>query len=64
MSKLNKHFGSAINFSDNTWPKIFSVSAGDFVILPKDKYERLITALKGIKNSMNVHPNCIEDSER
>lgn len=69
MSKLNTQFGVAVtsDFSERTWtfemPKKFSVSAGEFAILPKDKYERLIQALKGIRNSMNVHPDCTEESE-
>ena len=41
----------------------FTFSAGVFAILPKENYEALITALKGIKNSMQAHPDCTAGSE-
>ncbi|WP_143960252.1 hypothetical protein [Litoribacter populi] len=35
----------------------------DFLIIPLEKYESLMKAVKGIRNSMNVHPDCVPDSE-
>lgn len=69
MSKLKTQFGTAItaDFEENTWTfemnENFNVTAGEFAILPKEKYETLLVALKGIRNSMNVHPDCEENSE-
>ena len=69
MSKLKTQFGTAItaDFEENTWTfemnENFNVTAGEFAILPKEKYEALLVALKGIRNSMNVHPDCEENSE-
>ena len=69
MSKLKTQFGTAVtaDFEENTWTfemdKNFKVTAGEFAILPKEKYDALLVALKGIRNSMNVHPDCEENSE-
>lgn len=69
MSKLKTQFGTAVtaDFEGNTWTfemdKNFKVTAGKFAILPKEKYDALLVALKGIRNSMNVHPDCEENSE-
>jgi len=55
------------DFEENTWTfemqEDFKVTAGEFAIIPKDKYDNLLTALKGIRNSMNVHPDCEPNSE-
>lgn len=69
MSKLKTQFGTAItaNFEENTWTfemrGEFNVSAGVFAIIPEEKYQKLLTALRGIRNSVNAHPDCEEDSE-
>jgi hypothetical protein len=69
MSKLKTQFGIALtaDFEENTWTfemsKDFKVTAGEFAILPKEKYDAILMALKGIRNSMNVHPDCEENSE-
>ena len=69
MSILKTQIGEALtaDFEENTWtfemPEDFIVTAGEFAIIPKDKYDDLITALKGIRNSMNCHPDCEENSE-
>lgn len=68
-SKLKTQIGNSLtgDFEKSTWtfemPEKFKLIAGEFAILPKDKYNRLLTALKGIRNSMNIHPDCEEDSE-
>ncbi|MDI6051385.1 hypothetical protein QLS31_16295 [Flavobacterium sp. XS2P24] len=69
MSKLKTQIGEALtsDFSENTWTfemqDNFSVTAGEFAILPKDKYERLLVAMKGIVNSMSAHPDYEPNSE-
>jgi hypothetical protein len=69
MSKLKTQFGKAVtaDFEENTWTfemdENFRVTAGEFAILPKEKYDALLVALKGIANSMNAHPDCEENSE-
>lgn len=69
MSILKTQFGkaSSADFEEQTWTfemkEGFKVTAGDFAIIPKQKYDFLLTALKGIRNSMNVHPDCEENSE-
>lgn len=69
MSKLKTQIGESLtgDFEENTWtfemPKDFKVTAGMFAIIPEDKFERLLTALKGIRNSMNAHPDCEPNSE-
>lgn len=69
MENLKTQFGTAVtaDFEENTWTfemdKNFKVIAGKFAILPKEKYDALLVALKGIRNSMNAHPDCEENSE-
>lgn len=69
MSKLKTQFGTALtaDFQENTWtflmPDNFKVSAGEFAILPKDKYNELLVALSRIKDSVSVHPDCVDNSE-
>lgn len=69
MSNLKTQFGDALgaDFGENTWTfemrGDFSISAGAFAIIPEEKYQKLLTALKGIRNSVNVHPDNEEDSE-
>lgn len=69
MSKLKTQFGDSVTAdgSKNTWTfemkGQFNVTAGAFAILPEEKYQKLLTALKGIRNSMNVHPDCEPNSE-
>ena len=41
----------------------FSVSAGNFAIVPKEVYQQMLNALFGIKNYMSAHPDCEPDSE-
>ena len=61
MSKLKTQFGTSVtaNFEENTWTfemdKDFKVIAGEFAILPKEKYEAILVDLKGMLNSMNIH---------
>lgn len=69
MRKIKTQFGKSVtgDFEEMTWtfemPEDFKLAAGEFAIVPKDKYDLLITAIKGIANSMNAHPDCTEDSE-
>lgn len=69
MSNLKTQFGkaSSADFEENVWTfkmsEGFKVSAGDFAIIPKEKFENILIALRGIINSMCVHPDCEEDSE-
>lgn len=68
-TKLKTQIGTAVtaDFEEKTWTfemeNNFSVTAGKFAILPIEKYDALLTTLKGIRNSMNIHPDCQEDSE-
>lgn len=69
MSKLKVQFGESLtcDFEENTWTlemdETFSISAGEFAIMPKEKYKKLITAMKGIVNSMSAHPDFEPNSE-
>lgn len=69
MSKLKTQFGTSAtaDFEENTWTfefeGDFNVTAGDFAIIPKEKFNRLLTALKGIRNSVTAHPDCEKHSE-
>lgn len=69
MENITTQFGESLmaDFEENTWtfelPEGFKVKAGSFAIVPEDQYEKLITALRGIRNSVNVHPDCEPDSE-
>lgn len=55
------------DFQENTWTfemkENFIITAGDFAVIPIRVLLELTTALKGIRNSMNVHPDCEPDSE-
>lgn len=69
MSKIKTQFGKSLtaDFQENTWTfemqKDYKVFAGYFAIVPKDDFLELLKAIKGISNSMNVHPDCTEYSE-
>lgn len=55
------------DFEEGTWTfepqEEFSVVAGTFAIMPEPQYEKLLTALRGIRNSMSAHPDYEPDSE-
>ena len=70
MSHLKTQFAKSLisDFQKNTWTfemkdKYFSVSAGNFAIVPEELYQQILTALVGIKNSMSAHSDCEPDSE-
>ena len=77
MTKLNAQFGLKLNaqfglsdecdFEESKWTfqmdSDFKVTAGEFAIIPKEKYDNLINAITMIRNSMRVHPDCTTDSE-
>jgi len=70
MSKLNTQFGKSVtvNFQKNTLTfemcsKDFEVAKETFAIIPKDKYDRLLVAIKGISKSVMAHPDYQPDSE-
>ncbi len=69
MSKQILQIGDSLtgDIIEGTWtfemPKDFKLMPGEFAIVPKEKFEDLITAINGIANSMNAHPDCTEDSE-
>ena len=70
MSKnLGIQFGEAegANFEERIWsfemPINFTVSAGEFAIVPQNKYDEIRTALIGIRNSVSAHPDNEENSE-
>jgi len=50
MSILKTQFGTAVtaDFEESTWtfemPENYEVSAGEFAIVPKEKYEQLLNA--------------------
>ena len=56
MSKLKTQFADSLtsDFEENTWTfeldRDFSVSAGEFAIIPKDKFDRILKALSQIKH--------------
>jgi len=60
MSKLKTQYGAAAtaDFSENTWTfemyNSFFVSAGDFAIVPSQKYQALINMLDKINNIENA----------
>ena len=68
-SKLRTQIGKAVSadFSKGTWEfrmgETFEVCAGEFAILPKHKYDALIHAVNGMRNSMSAHPDYEPDSE-
>jgi hypothetical protein len=55
------------DFQEGTWTfephNDFTVVAGTFAIIPQNQYESLLSAVRGIRNSMAVHPDCTMDSE-
>jgi uncharacterized protein YfaQ (DUF2300 family) len=69
MSKLKTQLATSLtsDFQENTWTfeldKDFKVTAGGFAIVPRDKYEKLLVAVKGICRSVMAHPEYEEDSE-
>ena len=69
MSKLKTQYGDSAtsDFQENIWTfemrGEFKVTAGAFAILPYEKYEKLIIAMKGIVNSMSAHPDYEPNSE-
>ena len=70
MSKLNTQFGESVtgDFEENTWTfemtsKDYKVAGGTFAIVPKDKYDRLLVAMRGISQSVMAHPDYQPDSE-
>ena len=66
---LKTQFGESATANLEEWTWTFEiidelkVSAGVFAILPEQKYQKLLTAIKGIRNSMNAHPDCEPNSE-
>ena len=56
-----------IDFEENTWTfkmdENMNGSAGDFAIIEKESYTRILRTLKSMLMSMNVHPDCVENSE-
>ena len=66
---LKTQFGESAtaNLEEGTWTfeirDELKVSEGVFAILPEQKYQKLLTAIKGIRNSMNTHPDCEPNSE-
>ncbi len=69
MSKIKTQIGTSLtgDFGEGTWTfemlGKFEIAAGDFAIIPNEKYVKLLAALKGIRNSMAIHPDCNTDSE-
>ena len=70
MSHLKTQFADSVtsDFEDKTWTfemndSDFVVTAGNFAIIPEQQYQKLLTAIRGRRNSMNVHPDCEPDSE-
>lgn len=69
MSTLRTQIGASAmaDFEENTWTfemqEGYEITAGKFAIIPEDKYKRLLTALRGIRNSMAAHPDCEQGSE-
>lgn len=55
------------DFQEGTWTlephNDFKLVAGTFAIMPEQQYNKLLTALKGIRNSMAVHPDYEPNSE-
>ena len=70
MSHLKTQFADSLtsDFQESTWTfemndDDFSVTAGNFAIVPEELYQKMLTALVGIKNSMLANPDCEPDSE-
>ena len=70
MSHFKTQFADSLtsDFSENTWTfqmdfEDFTVTAGEFAIISKKQYQKLLTAIHGMRNSMNAHPDCNSDSE-
>jgi hypothetical protein len=59
MSLLKTQFGTALtaDFQESTWtfemPEDYEVTAGEFAIVPKEKYDLLIYTLEAIKGIEN-----------
>ena len=55
------------DFEENTWTfemkEDFKATAGSFAIIPVLLLQEFLHSVQGIRNSMNVHPDCTEDSE-
>ena len=69
MSNLKAQFGTAddANFKKCIWsfkmPSDYKVSAGNFAILPQDKYQELIKSIERLCFSVRVHPDYQQGSE-
>lgn len=69
MEKLKTQFGKAIitDFWKKEWtfhmPHDFRVHGGEFAIIPKEDYDKLLKAMKSMRNSMKAHPDCKTGSE-
>ena len=65
--KLQIGKSTSADFSKKTWSfrveNGLEVSAGQFAIIPLDKFDELIESVKSMMLSMNVHPDCEERSE-
>ena len=66
---LKTQFGESAtaDLEEGTWTfeirDELKVSAGVFAIIPEQKYQNLLIALRGIRNLMNAHPDSEENSE-
>jgi hypothetical protein len=62
MSHLKTQFGNSQSSDFETWTfssnSQFVVTTGQFAITPKQKYDKLLVAIRGMRNSMNAHPDC------
>lgn len=69
MSDLKTQFGVSVSadFGDDQWtfemPESFEVTAGNFAILPEDKYLVMVAVIERCRNFLNVHPENEMDSE-
>lgn len=70
MSYFKTQFADSLtsDFWENTWTfkmneDDFVVTAGNFAIIPEQQYKKFLTAIRGMRNYMNVHPDCEPDSE-
>ena len=65
MSNLKTQIGDSLtgDFEENTWtfemPETFKVTAGEFAIIPKEKYN---TAVQTVKNIMESEQNFEENT--
>ena len=55
------------DFQEGTWTfepqEEFTLIGGVFAIIPEPQYQKLLTAVRGIRNSMAAHPDYEPDSE-